>query len=161
VVQVATNSGRMIAKNWSSRHDQVVLLRAAGHQNVEIAERSGYDQAYISRILKDPRAETRLAELTKRIADNSVDIALKLKLYANEALETAVHWMRQREDKLAQVSARSAFEILDRAGYTRVEKHIVANLDIGIDQLDRMAELAASANEVVETYDYSEVKADG
>ncbi|NIN68887.1 MAG: hypothetical protein GTO63_30210 [Anaerolineae bacterium] len=141
-------------ERWSNRHDLVVLLKATGHRNNEIAEKLDYSQAYVSLILGDPRAKQKLEEYTQRLADNAIDVRAKLDLLSAEAIETAAHWMRERKDQLAPVSLRSAFGILDRAGYSKVEKHLVGHVELPLDRLKAMEKQAGAANRALEEFDY-------
>lgn len=149
------SNGNPVVATWTERHDLVATLKALGNTNIEIAARLDIDPAYVSVILSDPRAEARRAEVAQRVADNAVDVGVRLKLFANEALETAVYWMRQRGEKLAAVSRQSAFGILDRAGYAKVEKHLHAHAEITDERFEKLAAMTQDANRVIEAFDYS------
>lgn len=144
----------LVVKNWSDRHDLAAILKATGSTNQEIAEKLDYEQAYVSRLLKDPRAVEKMKEVASRVADAAEDVAVRLKLLANEALDTAVYWMQKRESELAAVSVRSAFGILDRAGYSKVDKKLVGHFEASPDRLEEMLRLAEKANVVQEEYNY-------
>lgn len=129
-------------------------MKASGLRNDEIAANLGYEPAYVSRILADPRAEAKVQEFRERVAESMVDVGLKIKALAGEALDTAAFWMRQRDRRLAATSVKSAFGILDRAGYTKVEKRLVGHFNATPEHMEQMERLARTANEVREEYDY-------
>jgi hypothetical protein len=141
---------------WTPRHDMIALLYASGMRVSEIAEQLGYHPNRVSLILSDPRAAERIAHYRERVVESMADVGLKLKALALEALDTAAYWMRSRDPKLAPVSARSAFGILDRAGFSKVEKHLVASVDIPPERLNRLEELARAAKEAREQFNYGD-----
>ena len=166
----------LVADTWSTRHETAVLLRSTGHTNDEIAEKLDYSPSYISRILKDPRAVSLLEELKLRITDNTIDIGSKLELLANESVETVAKVMRKSMEVFEEegddyanpvigaLASRSAFGILDRAGYGKVEKRLVAHANISDDKLDKMLDMAKDAKQVQDTHNYAReiiVESDG
>lgn len=124
--------------------------------NNEIAAEMGYDAAYVSRILNDPRGMARRSEFREKVIEGMEDAGAKIQALASEAVNRAAKLMRQDEDK--SVAARSAFGILDRAGYTKVERHVHAHVTMSDDRVDKMLVLAEKANEVGREYDYTDVE---
>ncbi|MGD9631347.1 MAG: hypothetical protein AB7V18_19080 [Pyrinomonadaceae bacterium] len=101
---------------WSPRHRLVIALHLGGDRNWEIAEKLNLSENYVSVILNDPRAVYEIERMSERVADRTVDTSLRLKLYANEALDEIVEELRtSKSEKIRQIAA---FGILDRAGYT-------------------------------------------
>lgn len=143
-----------VVDEWTPRHDLVALLKAIGHRNYEIAEKLDYDPAYVSRILADPRAKLRISELATQVADNAIDVGAKLKLLANEAVDVAANAMRMDVEAHGATVVKAAFGILDRAGYSKIEKSIQANIDVPFDRIEEMTQLARDANRVTEEFDY-------
>jgi hypothetical protein len=143
-----------VVKELSDRHEYAIALKAIGLTNNEICERLGFEPAYLSRVFKDPKAISRLETYKKNLIEKTVDVAQKLQESADEALDTVVHWMRKRDDSLAAVSVRSAFGILDRAGYSKIEKHIHGHMQMSSEQIAGMQGLAHAANKAQEAFDY-------
>ena len=102
-------------ESWGPRHRLAIALHAGGDKNTEIAEKLEWSLQYVSVILNDPRAMYELERLSQGIADRVVDTQLRIKLYANEALDEIIQELRtSRNEKVRQTAA---FGILDRAGY--------------------------------------------
>jgi len=140
-------------KPWSpkrlrQRHKLAIRLEACGMTNNQIAEHLGYTPSRISIILNDPRADEIRAGMSSLVADNLDDIALRLQHYAGEALTEVVDIMR--ESTSDTVRQRSAFDILDRAGYNKIEKHISATTNISDKQV---AQLLGTLEETKQVFD--------
>lgn len=103
-------------EKWSPRHRVVVALHLGGDKNKEIAEKLDMSEGRISVILNDPRAVYEIERMAGRVADRTVDTSLRIKLYANEALDEIIDEVRTARD--VRVRQKAAFGILDRAGYT-------------------------------------------
>lgn len=103
---------------WSPRHRLMVALHLGGDKNREIAEKLDVSLSHVSVVLNDPRALYDVERLAQNIADRTVDTALRIRLYANEALDEIVEELRtSRNEKVRQTAA---FGLLDRAGYTPI-----------------------------------------
>lgn len=108
-------------EKWSPRHRLIVALHLGGDKNNEIAEKLGVSQSHVSVVLNDPRAVHEIQRMSQVVADRTLDTSLRLKLYANEALDEIVEEMRTaRSEKVRQTAA---FGILDRAGFTPVKQN--------------------------------------
>lgn len=94
----------------------MVALHLGGDRNWEIAEKLRLSENYVSIILNDPRAIYEIERMSERVADRTVDTSLRLKLYANEALDEIIEELRTCTN--VKVRQTAAFGILDRAGYT-------------------------------------------
>jgi hypothetical protein len=103
---------------WSPRHRLVVALHLGGDTNKEIAEKLSLSEGRVSVVLNDPRAVYEIERMARRIADRTIDTALRIKLYANEALDEIVEELRTSKSEKVRQSA--AFGLLDRAGYTPI-----------------------------------------
>lgn len=107
-------------EKWSPRHRLIVALHLAGDKNTEICEKLKLSGSHVSLVLNDPRAAYEIQNMAQGVADRTVDTALRIKLYANEALDEIVEELRTaREVKVRQTAA---FGLLDRAGYTPVRE---------------------------------------
>jgi hypothetical protein len=122
---------------WTSAHRFMVMLEVAGKRPGEIASITESSLSRVSTILSDPRAELDRVEIGARLADNLTDIQAKLSLYAHEALETVIEEMRDVTVK-PETRIKAGFGILDRAGYTPVQKQIVATTEIPPEIANRM-----------------------
>jgi transposase len=108
-------------EKWNPRHRLIIALHLAGDKNKEICEKLGLSESHVSLILNDPRAVYEIENLAQGVADRTVDTALRIKLYANEALDEIVEELRtSRNEKVRQTAA---FGLLDRAGYTPVREN--------------------------------------
>lgn len=105
-------------EKWSPRHRLIVALHLSGDKNIEICEKLGVCESHVSLILSDPRAIYEAENMAQSVADRIVDTSLRIKLYANEALDEIMEELRtSRNEKVRQTAA---FGILDRAGYTAI-----------------------------------------
>ncbi len=105
---------------WNPRHRLIIALHLAGDKNKEICAKLGLSESHVSLILNDPRAVYEVENLAQGVADRTIDTALRIKLYANEALDEIVEELRtSRNEKVRQTAA---FGLLDRAGYTPVRE---------------------------------------
>lgn len=123
---------------FTHRHRLVVLLKATGLTNKQIAQELGYTENRVSVIVNDPRAPAVMESHAQEVADSLEDVRLRLKLYAQEALTEVVDEMRYCED--ARVRQRAAFGILDRAGYSKIEKKFVASAQVDAEAGSEIAE---------------------
>ena len=105
---------------------QIVLLRSAGMRQRKICEflndtqGTNLSDASVSQIINHPDAQMLLTKLISYAADEVVDIQTRIKAYAGEGIDEAVRIMRTTNDQ--RLSAKIAFEFLDRAGYNTVQK---------------------------------------
>lgn len=146
----------LVAETWSHRHDLVVMLQCNGMTNNEISIELGFDESYISRIVNDPRGIKRLEEFRTKLIAGIEDAGQKLQALAVESAERAGELMRQDGD--LGVAARSAFGILDRAGYSTVEKHLHAHVQFSEDKVNKLLEMTEKANKVSGRFNYSDVE---
>lgn len=124
-------------EKWSPRHRLIVALHLGGDKNAEIAEKLGVSASHVSITLNDPRAVYEIENLASTVADRTVDTALRIKLYSNEALDEIVEELRT--SKSEKVRQTAAFGLLDRAGYTPVrEVREVAPPVLPEDVINRM-----------------------
>jgi len=96
-------------------HINVILDKASGFTNKEIAEQRGFHPVYVGKILRHPDAEMILARVLGHMADEAMDPIRRLQGYAHEAINTKIEIMRT--SKSEGMRDRVATDILDRAGY--------------------------------------------
>lgn len=109
---------------WSPRHALVARMHGAGLSNEEIALATGFTEGYVSRIICDDRAKPFAIEAVGRVADMAADLNTRLKLHATEALDEIVSTLRNPLVK-PELRVKVGFGLLDRAGYTPVQRHTI------------------------------------
>lgn len=101
-------------------HLQMLMAKAAGYSNRAIARQFEYDEARVSVIVNHPDAASVLAHLISYQAENLLDIKARIQAHAGEALDVVLTAMRTAPE--AQQRAAIGFRLLDRAGYSAVQK---------------------------------------
>lgn len=136
-------------KKIRPRHRMVVMLAEVGWTNKAIAEATGYTESRVSIILnaRHPELLRIKREFACRVADHIDDTANRLKLYANEMLDTMVYHARQKEAQ-PQNSRMAARDILHMAGYSPVRRQINVDVPIPAAELITAAAKIQAANEV-------------
>lgn len=136
----------------NSKHILVAKLNAAGLTNKEIAAITRYTPEHVSHTINDPRVQEIIAETRYAMTDRVDDVALRLQALASEALDKVVEQMRGSEDE--NIIQRSAFSILDRAGFGKVEKRIEATAHISVDAAEKLLLASQDARHIVDA-DYT------
>lgn len=113
-------------KDWepdklNDHHMMILFMRAAGLPNRRIAEVTGRTESNISIVVNHPYAQFLLTKMVANAAEQAIDLDARIRAAGPEAFDTALEVMRDRTEK-GQVRARTAFEILDRAGFGAVRK---------------------------------------
>lgn len=112
----------------SPRHRQALLLLAAGRTVTEAAEATGFSIARLSVVKNSPEGAAILARMTSDIiAGASQDVQARIQGTALEAFEKVKEVMRTGKEENA---LRSAFDILDRAGFKPREVQIQARMEV-------------------------------
>lgn len=107
-------------EKWSPRHKLIVAMHLSGDKNKEICRKLKVTPGHVSVVLNDPRAIYEIEQLAGTVADRALDTGIRIKLYANEALDEIIEELRtSRSEKVRQTAA---FGLLDRAGYTPVRE---------------------------------------
>lgn len=101
-------------------HMQIIMLRSTGMKQRRIAEYLGIVESRVSVVLRSPDAQYVLNKLISYAADNVSDMQTRIAAYAPEALDVAVEVMRTSQN--AGLRAKTAFEILGLAGYSKTQK---------------------------------------
>lgn len=124
-------------EKWTSLHRYIVLLEIAGKKPGEIAQIMDMSNGRISVILGDRRAELDRIDIGSSIAGRMTDIHTKLELYAHESLEVIVEEMRDFNNK-AELRVKAGFGILDRAGFTPLNKEFIPQTELPLEIAERM-----------------------
>lgn len=106
---------------WTAKHVLVCRLHAIGLTGRQIAVSTGYTEARVSIILNDSRAEQFIREAVERVGDQVLSMQAKMQRDANRMYDIAVYIAEN--DHRAPVRLKAAFGLLDRAGYTPVQRH--------------------------------------
>lgn len=117
------NRGRAL-KYWENlrlkpQHLQMLMMKAAGFTNNAIAEQMDLTAARVSVIVNHPDSLSLLSTMVSFQAEELIDIKSRIKAHSAEALDVALDVMRNGKD---DVRARTAFALLDRAGYGAVQR---------------------------------------
>jgi hypothetical protein len=140
---------RYIQGRLKGRHRLACSMHVCGFDNKEIAEKLGLSIPQISNILNSPQAKVEILRLSMKVQADTLDVHARLQLLASPAL-TVLADQVQNPQMDARVRQKAAFGILDRAGYTPVQKtlHMQAP-SIDSDVHERMLE-AVKDEEVIE-----------
>lgn len=142
-------------ENWSPRHRLICQLSTLGMKGREIAGALGLSESHVSVVLNDPRARAEIEEAITNVADNIVDLHDRLKAHAVEAVDEIVDEMRNSKDE--RIRQKASFGILDRAGYTPVQKSIRLGAQIPASVADRVERALRDISDIPEgEYEYVE-----
>lgn len=102
------------------RHIQAIRLQIAGYNNNDIAEALGYTPSRVSILLSHPDAQTIRNALVSVVTGDALDVRTQINQASGEALNVVLDSMRNVGEY--KEKAKIAFGILDRAGYSVVQK---------------------------------------
>lgn len=143
-------------EKFTSRDLLICDLHTIGKSNREIAEQLGLSDSKVSIVLGDARAHSYIEEQRRKISDSVPDVMQRLRLLANEALDEIVEEMRAGTTPVA-LRQKAALSILDRAGYTPVQKQIRAVVkELPSDLADRMDETLGEMKEISASFSFGE-----
>lgn len=142
---------------WTGVHRRIVALEMAGYKPGEIAQITGYSPNHISIILNDPRAIHDRNTIGKQVASQITDIHLKLRLHADQALETLVDSLNSEDEKVAQ---KGALAILDRAGYSKYQGEHIPKSVLPEGAAERILEAVAEIRALSPDQTYEVVEGD-
>ncbi len=107
----------------SPRHKTIIALAATGLTNIEIAETMGCSEVHVSIVRNHPDTEPILAKLSAdHIINITEDVGQCISAAAKEAFLVNMDLMRNSASDI--VKQRSAFDILDRAGFKPKEVQV-------------------------------------
>lgn len=106
----------------NAAHINMVMLKAAGFKNVEIAEILGFgrDQGRISVIICHPGSQKLLRALIPLTVGRAIDVKTRMTSYASQMLERLYDIGMASSDE--KVVTRIGFGLLDRAGFGAVKE---------------------------------------
>lgn len=109
---------------WGPRHRLCVHLHACSWKGTEISAHMNVSQSWVSRTLGDIRATYEVQDMAAAISERVTDVAVRISLHTNEALDEIIEEMRTCSD--VRVRQKAAFGILDRGGFTPATKAVEA-----------------------------------
>lgn len=109
-------------ENWAPRHAEVARLYGAGFTPQQIHALTGYHTNTISQIVNDERALPFIREGMQIKLDKATDLNQRFREAADQAFEE-IQWQMMNPLEKPIIRQRAAFGILDRAGYTPINKH--------------------------------------
>lgn len=148
---------------WSPMHEHICSLHVCGWKNPNIAAETGLSEQYVSIILNDPRGKITIDKLRARVADSIDDVQARLHLLANEAVDEIADELRSSGNE--QLRQKAAFGILDRAGYTAIQRKVVAHTSVPESVVQGINAVLAEEREIEATYEiveaeYKEIEGD-
>jgi len=135
---------------WTGAHRRIGALEMAGCKPGEIAGLTESSISHVSVILNDRRADLDRREFARRVVEEVQDVQLKIALHADEALDEIIDEMRNEESP--QVRQKAAFGILDRAGYTAVQKSVALKAELPEELLRSMGGVLEEMQEITAEY---------
>lgn len=141
----------------SQRQKMVLMLAACGWRGNEIARELGYTPARVSVILNSQRSD--ITEYRNRfelqVAENTLDVNLKLKLAAPAATQTMINLMASNDERVRALAAK---DILDRAGYAPIRKQLNVDMPVPVEEISRVLGELNKNHEVLMRRDEWEVR---
>lgn len=137
---------------WGPRHEIVARLHGVGLSNKEISRITGLSEPRVSVIINDSRATPAIKDTLDAHKEQIENLHGRIKSLGPAALDKIEEQMRTSEDE--KIAQRAAFGILDRAGYTPVQKQIILGASIPEDALSSMLD-ALRASDEADRYQYS------
>lgn len=139
---------------WSPRANIICMLASSGMKGVEIAEALRISDQTVSNVLNDPRAAKVILEAQANASRNILDLNGRIKQHAEEALNEIVNALRTAEDPRLRVKV--GFGLLDRAGYTPIQRHIVKTAPTLPEGLvERVTETHAEITQIRREFQYT------
>lgn len=138
--------------SWKPKYKLICQMSGAlGMSNEEIGRHVGLSASRVGQILADPRGVQEVRAAVDAVAANLQDVTQVFKKYSPEAANELVRQMREgtKED---EVKRKAATAILDRAGYTPIQKHLNIHTTIADEVAARME--AAMREEAAIEADY-------
>lgn len=119
-VETATTPQRWEPQKLNARHREIMRRLLEGANYVTIAEEMGI---HVQTVMLVSTSKMFVSELAKMEAEADFTIVQRAEALSHEALDTLKNIMRFGKSDLARKSA--ADSVLDRAGYSKVEKKLI------------------------------------
>jgi hypothetical protein len=111
-------------QNLRPHHENMARLVACGATPGDVARITGFSPGQITRILASPLFQAVVARLTGEIEEHAVyNVRQELESLASKAVEIVSEDLHREAPSFAEKKERTrvAFEVLDRAGYSKKE----------------------------------------
>jgi hypothetical protein len=111
-------------QNLRPHHENMARLVACGATPGDIARITGFSPGQITRIMASPLFQAVVARLTGEIEENAVyNVRQELENLSNKAVEIISEDLHREAETFIERKERSrvAFEVLDRAGFSKKE----------------------------------------
>lgn len=130
-------------------HQLMIMLSSLGHKNNEIAELLDVTRETVSVVLNTPEIKHIKHELArKHVQELTQDVRSYIQGHSLEAFDTVVGLMRGAESE--NVRMKSAFDILDRAGFKPKDQNVNLNLNMRPEEAALIAETLRETSQPVE-----------
>lgn len=129
-------------------------LSLIGKTNNEIAEFMEVEPSTVSIWLGDPRAHQYIAERRRQAMQALPDVMAKLQTLSSEVVNDLDEIRRDVSTK-PELKAKIGFGLLDRAGYTPVQKVLTGRVtDLPANMVERMEETLKESREIVQQFKF-------
>lgn len=136
----------------SRRHVMCFQFYACGMRNKEIAQALDLTESRVSIILSHPQAPEYIRSFALRVSEKLEDPAERLRMLAHEAIDKVQGLLRQSLDE--KVVQSTAFGILDRGGYGKIEKRLELGGKLTEEQTERLVGALRESHEVTKDITY-------
>lgn len=137
-----------------------VMMEIDGFHAGEIAERLGVSEDEVQGFLESETAGDIAEEVEKsvieQVAARGSQVQMKIRSHADEALSTLLDLMRFSENE--NTVQKAALAILDRGGYTPVNRQINLGVQIPKDVADRMESVLRDKQVVDAEYEVFDIE---
>lgn len=140
-------------KDWepnrlNDRHFMMIFLRAATVPHNRIAEITQCDESRVSVVLNHPWSQMILTKMMSHAAAQVIDMDARLKATAPEMHDIALQVARDPTEK-GSVRARTALNLLEKAGYSTVQKVQASHeFKLPTKQAERMIEALEESRDI-------------
>lgn len=133
---------------------QMVMMRAAGYKQAEIARQFGISPYTVSQMLTNPDAKALLSVVVSHAAEHVLEIGERIVGHAGEMLDHIVSTVRTTKSDAIRVN--SAFRLLEMAGHGAIERKQVETV-VKVEG-PQVSQLLTALNEAYSEDDGQEVQ---
>lgn len=126
-------------KNIWERQGEMIRRTALGLSNKEVADEIGCSAQTVSNVRNSPLGRAKLAELTARLDEETLDIQKRIQQFAPQALEVLENIIEGRyEEASLNLRAKVASDHLARAGHGTIQKSSSISTVLTADEISRI-----------------------
>lgn len=145
-------NGSPITYMWEV-HREIARLQVAGMRPVQISEKLGYSQSWLSTIMCSPIYQKYLKQLSERAEDKAVDIKKRIEEGAETGVMELLKVLKGEGEYKGTTSAalkvKVAQDFLDRNGNAKITK-VESNNTVTVLNEDRIAALKANREKMLQ-----------